>query len=330
MKLDRRIFMPLKINSVLLTSALLTFPTICAFPQEPSPTKTPEPTAAVWDIENLSKSTLPEETVLALTQYIRGKVFNAMPDYRWLDRSNIKEILDEQKLQASGCTDQSCVVELGQLLGARKMVTGSVSKTGDTYNLTLSVIDIETGLIDKSASEACPDCTESKLYQLADNAVLAMSGKSSQRPDKADHMGTPPHKGRLNFDLNYPGAGVRYFFSDKTAVEARGQYTTSGTNNHLSATVLGARIYRYISNSSRTLRPYLCFEGDHIIFKGEHSNGTGAAAGAFGGIEYLLGGSLSVQTDLGVAYITVKDTNTALTDGGVDYIMNFGVNIYFN
>jgi len=138
-----------------------------------------ESTAAVWDLANLSRSTLSDDTIAALTQHIRVKVFNTMPDYRWLERGRMKEVLDEQKFQTSGCTDQSCAVELGQLLGARKMVTGSVSKTGGTYNLTLSVIDIETGLVDKSASEICPDCTEGELYKLAEKTVLALSGKPS-------------------------------------------------------------------------------------------------------------------------------------------------------
>lgn len=324
------IFNPFTTHSAFLLAALVAISPISVFAQYLPAAKAPESTAAVWDMENLSKSTLSDETVGAITQYIRAKIFNIMPDYRWLDRGNVAEILDEQKFQSSGCTNQNCVVELGQLLGARKMVTGSVSKAGGTYNLTLSVIDIETGLIDKSVSEICPNCTEGQLYQLAEKAVLAMSGKPSRTPYTPDHQRVPTHKGRINFDFNYPGAGLRYFLSDKVAVEARGQHLSSGTNNHFSTTVLGARLYRYISGPSRNLRPYFCLEGDHIIFKGAHSSGNGAVAGAFSGIEYFFGGSLSAQTDLGVAYIAIRDDETALTESGADYVMNFGINIYFN
>ena len=314
---------------------------ITAFAQDISAPKVPESTAAVWDLTNLSKSTLSDDTITALTQYIRVKVFNFMPDYRWLDRGRMKEVLEEQKFQASGCTDQSCAVEMGQLLGARKMVTGSVSKTGGTYNLTLSVIDIQTGLVDKSASEICPDCTEGQLYQLAEKTVLNLSGPAAQNsPDTMfapKHDGQRVHQERLNLDINYPGAGLRYFFTDKMAFEVRGQFadqtskdTGPGANTITSASVFGARLYRYTSSPSRHLRPYLCLEGDYIAFKGAYSNGNGAAAGAFAGVELFLTNLLSIQTDIGATYITIKDKDTALTDSGLDYVMNFGINIYFN
>lgn len=319
---------PQIIAALILTSFAAISP-LKVFAQDKPAPQALEATAAVWDLENLSKDTISNSTIMALTQHIRIKVFGVLPNYRWLERGRIKEVLDEQKFQASGCTDQSCAVEMGQLLGARKMVTGSLSKTGGTYNLTLSVIDIETGLVDKNASEICPDCTEGQLYQLAEKTVFALSGKPAPQL-KSGYTGPPIHKGRINLDINYPGAGFRYFVSDKTAVELRGQYATSGTNNHYSASILGARLYRYTSSLSRALRPYFCLEGDYITFKGIYSKGGGAAAGAFGGVEYFVGKGFSVQTDIGAVYISIKDKDTALTDGGVDYIMNFGVNIYFN
>ncbi|MDO8806323.1 MAG: CsgG/HfaB family protein [Elusimicrobiota bacterium] len=168
-------------SSVLILASLAVISPLNAFAQEKPASPALEATAAVWDLENLSKDTISNGTIMALTQHIRVKVFGVLPDYRWLERGRIKEVLDEQKFQASGCTDQSCAVEMGQLLGARKMVTGSLSKTGGTYNLTLSVIDIETGLVDKNASEVCPDCTEGQLYQLAEKTVLSMSGRTSKR-----------------------------------------------------------------------------------------------------------------------------------------------------
>ncbi len=324
----------------LILTVFIAFSTTKAFSQDKSASPASEATAAVWDLENLSKSTISDETIIALTQHIRIKVFSILPDYRWIERGRIKEVLDEQKFQASGCTDQSCAVEMGQLLGARKMVTGSLSKTGSTYNLTLSVIDIETGLVDKNASEICSDCTESQLYQLAEKTVLVLSGRSSPqiKPVKPAYTGPLVKKGRINLDINFPGAGFRYFLSDKTAVEARGQFETvsakvPGVDNNNKGTavrVYEARIYRYTASSRSALQPYFCLEGDYINFNSTYSDGKGYATGIFGGIEYFLGRGFSVQTDIGATYIEIKDTNTAFTDSGIDYIMNFGINIYLN
>lgn len=184
-------------------------------------------------------------------------------------------------------------------------------------------------------SEICPDCKEGQLYSLAENAVLALSGA---KPKNLKSYASPVHKHRLNFDLNYPGAGVRFFFSDRTAVELRGQYMkqtaddpTPGLENERSAIVAGARIYRYTASSSRILRPYLCLEMDYVTaFKSAASSGDGYAGGVFGGVEYFIGRGFSVQTDIGAAYIHLSDKATAISSGGVEYIMNFGVNIYLN
>jgi len=39
--------------------------------------------------------------------------------------------------------------------------------------------------------------------------------------------------------------------------------------------------------------------------------------------------SLSLQTDAGAAYLLFKDADTAFTQGGMEFILNFGINIYF-
>lgn len=297
--------------------------------------KAPETTAAVWDLSNLTRKALSDDETGAITQHIRVKLFNSMPNYRWLERGRIEEILDEQKFQASGCTDQSCVVEMGQLLGARKMVAGSISRVGDTYSMALNVIDIETGLVDKSVSEVCPGCKEGQLYQLAENAVRALSGKT---PKKVKSYPALIHMSRVNLDIKPNGAGLRLFSTDNAAVELRGHKIkrtmkdpASGTEKKMSATIFGARIYRYMARPDRPLQPFLCLEMDIIpSFKTAASEGDGLAAGAFVGNEYFIGKGFSVQADIGAAYMKLVDKATKSSSAGIEYFVNFGVNIYFN
>lgn len=316
--------------------------------------KEAEPTAAVWDLANLTRKTLSDEDLAAITQHIRVKVFNIMPGYRWLERGRIGEILDEQKFQASGCTEQSCVVEMGQLLGARKMVAGSISRVGETYNMALNVIDIETGLVDKSVSEVCPGCKDGQLFQLAENAVRALAGKPSKAvpapviPIKGLHSSPVTktataspmviRKNRFNLDLRSAGVGIRVFSTDNTAVELRGyklnhtvEDPAAGSEKKISATVVGARIYRYLAGPDRPLQPYLCLEMAAIpSFKSAVSEGDGVAAGGFGGIEYFIGRRFSAQVDLGAAYLGLVDKATRTNSGGIEFLLSFGVNIYFN
>ncbi len=61
-------------------------------------------------------------------------------------------ILGEQKFQnASGCVDVSCAVEVGRLLGASYMISGSVGQFGTAYVINAKMFNVETGEIEKAA-----------------------------------------------------------------------------------------------------------------------------------------------------------------------------------
>lgn len=78
--------------------------------------------------------------------------------FRVIDRSEIGKVLEEQKFQQSGLTDQSTAVEIDKLVSANLIVTGTVNNVsveeqetdvGDYYDASASVtvkfIDVETG-----------------------------------------------------------------------------------------------------------------------------------------------------------------------------------------
>ncbi|NOZ75496.1 MAG: hypothetical protein GXO90_09020 [FCB group bacterium] len=62
-----------------------------------------------------------------------------------VERQQLDKILEEQGLQQSGCTSQECVAEVGQLLGVKYMISGSVNKLGDTYTIDAKMFSVETG-----------------------------------------------------------------------------------------------------------------------------------------------------------------------------------------
>ena len=72
-----------------------------------------------------------------------------------LDRKQIGAILKEQGFQQTGCTEQECAVEMGKLLSAKKILLGTLSKTGNVMVITVKSVDVETGKIDFAESEKC-------------------------------------------------------------------------------------------------------------------------------------------------------------------------------
>jgi len=72
---------------------------------------------------------------------------------RALGPADIKDLLTtEQQRQLVGCEQSSCMSELAGALGARNMVSGLVGKLGDTFVVTLKLVDTETAKVGARAS----------------------------------------------------------------------------------------------------------------------------------------------------------------------------------
>ena len=72
--------------------------------------------------------------------------------FQVIERQQMETIMEELGFQLSGaCDTDECVVQVGKILGARKMVAGSVSKVGNLYSLQVRIVDIESSRIEDSA-----------------------------------------------------------------------------------------------------------------------------------------------------------------------------------
>jgi len=85
-----------------------------------------------------------------LTNIFRSKLINTKK-YAVLERNDMESILKEQAFTLTGmCNSAECAVEIGQLLAANKMVVGDIGKIGETYSITIRLVDVSTGKIDGS------------------------------------------------------------------------------------------------------------------------------------------------------------------------------------
>jgi hypothetical protein len=130
-------------------------------------------------------------------------------------------------------------------------------------------------------------------------------------------------KGSLNLNVNYPGAALRYFVADGKGLELLGQ----GQDDVF---VGGLRYYCYPKKlRGAVFSPYAAAEWDYLSFKGDYSKGKGWGVGLYAGVEYRLGGRFSLQADTGAMYVSVKDKSTDLIESGLEFLLNFGFNVYF-
>jgi formylglycine-generating enzyme required for sulfatase activity len=80
----------------------------------------------------------------ALSEELRAQLLQS-GKFRVADRANIEKALEEQALQQTGCTSQECAVQVGKMLGVRKLVTGRVTKVSDTlWQMAAQLVDVES------------------------------------------------------------------------------------------------------------------------------------------------------------------------------------------
>lgn len=65
-----------------------------------------------------------------------------------VERQEISQILKEQGFQQSGaCSEDACLVEMGQVLGVHEIISGSAGRLGSLVIINLRTIDVATGKI---------------------------------------------------------------------------------------------------------------------------------------------------------------------------------------
>ena len=113
--------------------------------------------------------------------------FSGRPGLKVIERQNLQELIQEQKLALSGLVDERQAVQIGQLLGAQYMLFGVASAAGGTLRIDVRAVDVETSEI------VTVDKLSGKTEELLDLVVRAadnFSGKlnlspPSERPEVA-------------------------------------------------------------------------------------------------------------------------------------------------
>ena len=127
-------------------------------------------TAAVLDFkvtEGLSKG-----ESATLTNNFRSAL-SKTGKYDVLERTAMETLLKEQDMSLTDmCDAAECAVQVGKLLVATKMVVGEVGKIGETYSLTVRIIDVSTGKVDIS---------ENQTYKGAPEGLIEVFGILAQK-----------------------------------------------------------------------------------------------------------------------------------------------------
>jgi serine/threonine protein kinase/TolB-like protein len=103
-----------------------------------------------------------------------------------VERSELKEILHEHKLSLSGAVKSSTAVQIGQLTGAKLLVTGSVTQLGDTLLLNAKIMSTETGRVTVvSVNGKAADSLFDLASKLCDQLIERMTTQAAKLVPKS-------------------------------------------------------------------------------------------------------------------------------------------------
>ena len=106
-----------------------------------------------------------------VAKYVQEDVTTALVNsgqFNVVERSKLQSLLDELKLAQAGLIDPAGAKEVGKLLGADIILTGTLAPTGDEWNVNLRVINTETGLIAAALNK------KGRLHELKPEAFREM------------------------------------------------------------------------------------------------------------------------------------------------------------
>ena len=99
-----------------------------------------KPIITVLDLETQDIS---QNEMRSIISRLSSELFQT-DEFIVIDVAERETILNEIKFSLTGCTDSSCQIEVGKMLSAEMIVTGSLAQIGSNYLLSLKLLDTST------------------------------------------------------------------------------------------------------------------------------------------------------------------------------------------
>ncbi|PKL40111.1 MAG: hypothetical protein CVV44_07815 [Spirochaetae bacterium HGW-Spirochaetae-1] len=133
---------------------------------------------------------VPEATARRVSELIRTEMINS-GEFIVIERKQMDMILKEQGFQKSGCTDETCAVEVGKLVSAEKILIGTVMKLGDKIIINGRIVDVEKGIAEIGEREEAATMTElaDASVDFTRNLTTRMYGLASMSPGESSMKG---------------------------------------------------------------------------------------------------------------------------------------------
>ena len=180
-------------------------------------------TLAVLDFKTEAVS---ETEMNAIVEFLSAELFNT-DKFIVIDVSQRQTILEEMEFSMSGCTDDSCALEIGKMLSAELIVTGNLSKVGSRYLMSVKMLQTETSRTMGTANgkfadlDELIDGLEVIAYDLAGEEAASVAEQPQENttaPERIPEAEPEPEKA-VEPEKTEPAAGTTPAETARAAVE---------------------------------------------------------------------------------------------------------------
>jgi TolB-like protein len=123
-------------------------------PPKPSIPKNERLKIAVMEFQALNNKTGSNNLGSMIAEMFTTEVVNS-ESFRIVEREHLKKVLKELEVGQSGIIDTTEAQEIGKMLGADAIITGSVMKIQENLRVDSRIIEVKTGLIVSAESRMC-------------------------------------------------------------------------------------------------------------------------------------------------------------------------------
>ena len=155
-------------------------------------------------VSDLSPKGVDSSFAAIVTERIRSELVSTRL-FRVMERTEMKSILDEQRFQRTDLCDQTCAIEMGQILGVGYIVAGSIGKIGKVFTITTRMINVNSGEIICVSNEDCRCPIENVLQE----SPLNISKKFVKCAKEMDSF-KKPHPAENRIDPQKQKIRIRY------------------------------------------------------------------------------------------------------------------------
>jgi hypothetical protein len=174
------------------------------------------PTSATFQLavkEFDTRGTLKAEEAVFLTDIAQGELI-WHKELVIVDRTRTKQALTDLGLPQDSCSDIDCLVRLGKFLRVQKIMSGTIGKIGQSFAISIQVIDVESGRLQimKNANhQGSVEGLSPIITDLVKQIIAALLEEEPASPSGTRQpffSFTAPdfEKGAFSADLTYYGA----------------------------------------------------------------------------------------------------------------------------